>query len=194
MSYKPNIFLPQELLRWIGSVVGALLWWSMNKFSAHNSGLFFQIQILNFVSISIYKAVSTIFQYGTHSTITMPWTSNKLTSISPGTKPCELFCAMVHRFPFHCIDWRFVDELYLKTHDSSPGMIHPRSVGSASQSFKNVSAMKTLSFFYSGIETFKTSFEYTFFIFKFCRRILCTLVHEISVLSATSLIIFWWSF
>ncbi len=67
-------------------------------------------------------------------------------------------------------------------------MIHPVSVGSALQSFKNISAMKTRSFFYSGVKTFKTTFEHTFLVYRFCHRISCTLVREISVLSATSLI------
>ncbi len=37
---------------------------------------------------------------------------------------------------FHCIDWCFVDRSYSKTHDSSPMMVHPRSIGSASHSFQ----------------------------------------------------------
>ncbi len=60
----------------------------------------------------------------------------------------------------------------------------------ASQSFKNVSTMKTSSFFCSGVKIFKTSFEHNFFISKFYHRILCTLIREILVLSATSLIVF----
>ncbi len=91
---------------------------------------------------------------------------------------------------FYCIDWCFVDRSYLTTHNSSPMMIRPRSGESASQSFKNISAMKTHSFFCFGIKTFKTSFEHTFYISKFCHRILCPLVHEISVLSAISAIVF----
>ncbi len=69
-------------------------------------------------------------------------------------------------------------------------MINPRRVGSILQSFKNVSAMKTCSFFCFVIKAFKTSFEHTFFISKFCHRNVSTLIHKISVLSVTSLIIF----
>ncbi len=109
----------------------------------------------------------------------------KLTSISTGTEPCELFCAVVHRSsPAALTDSLWAD------HIRKPVMIYPRCVGSASQSFKNIFAMKAHSFIYSGIKTFKTSFEHAFFISKFCRRILCSLVYEISVLSAISLIVF----
>ncbi len=91
---------------------------------------------------------------------------------------------------FHHINWRFVDGSYSKIHESSSVKIHSRSLGSAKQSFKNVSAMKTRSFFCSSRKIFTTSFEYTFFISKFCRRILWMLVRKISVLPATSLIVF----
>ncbi len=103
------------------------------------------------------------------------------------------FLCRVSSLFFHCIDWCFVNGSHWKTHDSLPVMICPRCIGSASQSFKNISAMKPRSFFCSGIKTFKTSFEYTF-VSKFCYRILCILVREISTLLETSLIVFRWAF
>ncbi len=99
------------------------------------------------------------------------------------------FLCRVSSVLFHCTDWHFVDGSCSKTHDTSPVMICPRSVRSASQMFKNISAMKTRSFFCSSVKAFKTRFEQTFFISKFWCRILGTHVHEINVLSAPSLII-----
>ncbi len=103
----------------------------------------------------------------------------KLTSISAGTKPCELFCAVVHRASSTALTSALWTD-----HIRKPMIHHPWwSVQDASDLPRNHS--KTLfqwRLVLSSVpvsKTFKTSFEHTF-ISKFGCRILCMLVHEIS--------------
>ncbi len=110
----------------------------------------------------------------------------KLTSIFAGTEPCELFPCPGSTLLFHCIDWYFVDWSYSKTYDSSPVMIHSRSIRSTTQLFKDVSAMKTRSSFCSGIKALSALNTPSSSPNSAVEFYVCILVHKILILSVTS--------